>query len=159
MERKLIMIELNGIVLCFQGQYYSVARSDILPNWYLAADECEPRIIASTAGEGLTFVAPFDSPSKWKRFDYQLSSSRKQRYDFYDPFTPQKRFEKNAMGEVKESSKVMVTPTPLEVKVDDTVEGVGFTEGEWSISYDAAFKHEAQFLAGRIFILNIVDER
>ena len=139
----------QAVTIPFRGQFYSVARSDVLPNWYLAAQGLEPKVIASTAGESLDFVAPFDIARKWKRFDYTLSSSRKRRYDFYDPFTPEVRFERNA---VKGHGEVMrlVIPTPVSVREDEAAPPPLKFEGvQWTVGYDPAFKQEAEYLAGK----------
>nr|KAG5708761.1 hypothetical protein BaRGS_031915 [Batillaria attramentaria] len=102
----------DRLTIPFRGQYYSVARSDILPNWYLAAAGLTSKVLACTAGESLDFVRPFDRPAKWKRFDYILGTNRKRRYDFYDPFTPEVRFAKNGAKDLRKACVVSVEDAP-----------------------------------------------
>ncbi|KAK7102185.1 chitobiase-like isoform X1 [Littorina saxatilis] len=139
----------QALTIPFHGQYYSVARCDILPNWFLAAPDLEPRVIACTAGESLDFVAPFDTASKWKRFDYTLSSSKKKRFDFYDPFTPEVRFKRNAVEDQGTCGK-RVIPMPVSLTVSENEQPVKFEGPMWTVVYDASFKQEAQYLAERI---------
>ncbi|KAL8603368.1 hypothetical protein ACOMHN_039731 [Nucella lapillus] len=139
----------QAITIPFKGQYYSVARSDILPNWYLAAEDLQPRIIACTAGEGLDFVAPFDAASKWKRFDYILSKTKKRRYDTYDPFTPEARFERNVVEDLGKAGKLVI-PTPVSVSVDEAAVAMKFIGAQWTVGYDPAFKQEAEYLAEKL---------
>lgn len=139
----------QAVTIPFRAQYYSVARSDILPNWYMAAPGLEPKVIACTAGESLNFVAPFDTANKWKRFDYKLSSTKKCRYDFYDPFTPEVRFERN---DVKDGGKVekLVVPTPVSMTVNEVALPLKFEGAQWTVGYDPSFKQEAEYLAGEV---------
>ncbi|XP_076469345.1 chitobiase-like [Babylonia areolata] len=139
----------QAVTIPFKGQYYSVARSDILPNWYLSAEGLEPRIIECTAGESLDFVAPFDTASKWKRFDYILSKTRKRRYDFYDPFTPEARFERNATNDLGKVGKLVI-PTPFSISVNEAVSPMKFDGAQWTVVYDPAFQQEAEYLAGEL---------
>ena len=70
----------ESLDVLIKADYYSVARSDLMPNWYICNGDLNPKIIASTANENLDYVEPFDTPKAWKRFDYKLDNGTK-RYD------------------------------------------------------------------------------
>ncbi|GFR93969.1 beta-hexosaminidase [Elysia marginata] len=147
----------------FNGQHYSASRSDILPNWYLHIEGTEPRLVKSTEGESLDFVGPFDTPNRYKRFDYTLSSGRK-RYDIYQPFTPEVRFHRYQSMLSSSSSSMsssslsspkdtqcepkLIIPTPYNLKIKDRDSCVDiFSEG-WTISAcDKQFENEAKYLS------------
>ena len=135
------------IYVSFRGQYYSVARCDVLPNWYLTAGELEPRIISCTAGEKMNFVAPFDTPAKWKRFDYVTKLTRKQRIDFHDPFTPEVRFARNLLAESGTGGQLVV-PTPVVVRSSENAQTIEMRNGKWKVVYDDVLEEEARYLTG-----------
>jgi hexosaminidase len=70
----------------FLSENFSVARTDVFPNWYLVAPGLEPRTVVNTAGESLDWVGDFDSENKWKRYDYKITGA--EAHDRYDPFSP-----------------------------------------------------------------------
>ena len=74
-----------------------------MPNWYIAADGLQARTITSTAGEKLSFVGPFETYRKWKRFPS----------DLYNPYTTEKRLE---LGFVKDDSKKKSKTNIVKVK-------------------------------------------
>ena len=114
-----------------------IAKTDVMPNWYVAARGLNPRIIESTRGESLTFVGPFDSESKWKRSPE----------DMYNPFTPEKRFKINNVADLKRPGN-LITPTPLVLKYLSASQRVDLNSGRWNIIANRGLDEEAQFLAG-----------
>lgn len=71
----------NSIRIMFNASFWCVAKTDVMPNWYMATDSLQARTVTSTAGEGLEFVGPFDSKNKWKRYPS----------DRYNPYTAKQR--------------------------------------------------------------------
>ena len=121
-----------------------VAKTDVMPNWYVVAGDLEPRILESTKGESLKFVGPFNSASKWKR----------SAQDLYDPFTPEKRFEINDIADLKSPGQLII-PTPLVLKYVSKSKRVDFNEGKWNIVAERCLDIEAQYLAG-MFLRNVL---
>ncbi|XP_025106170.1 uncharacterized protein LOC112571424 isoform X3 [Pomacea canaliculata] len=140
----------ESIIIPIKGQYYSVSRTDIFPNWYIAADGLTPKVIACTANETLDFVAAFDKPWKWKRFDY-IAANGKARYDFYDPYSPDIRFKKNDTEDLGKAGK-LVLPTPARICMtdSDSPKELQFDARKWLIYSDMLFQKEASYLAGKI---------
>ena len=143
----------------FNGQHYSASRSDVLPNWYLHIEGTEPRIIKSTEGESLDFVGPFDTPKRYKRFDYTLSSGRR-RYDIYQPFTPEVRFHRYLPSSASTSSPSSpkdsqceikpIIPTPHTFVIKDRNSCVDiFSEGWTILACGGHFKKEVEYLSGK----------
>lgn len=132
----------DTLEILFKGQHYSSSRSDMMPNWYMTADGCEPRIIKSTKGDELNYVEAFDEPCKWKRFDYVLDSGLK-RQDKYNPWTPKVRFEHNKVENLKKPGKLVI-PTPLKITVNEG--HVCLSEGDWTIQADQGLDREVKFL-------------
>ncbi|WP_284509742.1 carbohydate-binding domain-containing protein [Salinivibrio costicola] len=72
----------DQLVVGFNASDWQVAKSDIMPNWYLASDDeagTHTALIASTSNhkngqvptkpdDELTFVGEFNSPAQWKRY-------------------------------------------------------------------------------------------
>ena len=132
----------------FKAQYYSIARTDFLPNWYMTYPKLEPVVIQSTTGEELSFVDKFDRPEAWKRFDYTLSEGSR-RFDYYNPFTVQERFERNKCSNIKGMDmKKSVIPTPLHMKLEEGI--VSIKADDWIIVADNSCAEKAQYLAGNI---------
>lgn len=132
----------DSLEIKFKAQYFSVARSDLMPNWYLLHPKLKPCLIKSTVGEEMKFVQPFDTPEKWKRFDYVLDSGAK-RYDRYNPYNMQERFDRNKCGDVKSLKPVIPTPVYAEMK-EATVE-----IKDWVIVAREELFNEASYLAGK----------
>ena len=118
-----------------------VAKTDVMPNWYVVASGLEPRILESTKGESLKFVGPFNSASQWKR----------SAQDLYDPFTPEKRFEINDIADLKRPGHLII-PTPLVLKYVSKSQRVDLNDGKWNIVADRCLDKEAQYLAGLFLI-------
>ena len=149
----------ESVKIKFNGQHYSASRSDVLPNWYIHIDGTEPRLIKSTEGESLDFVGPFDTPKRYKRFDYTLSSGRR-RYDIYQPFTPEVRFHRYQPVLSSSSSSSShkdtpwqlkpIIPTPHTLVIKDTENCVDILSGGWTIlDHGGHFQKEAQYLSGK----------
>lgn len=94
----------SKIQILFTADGYAVARTDILPNWYVDVEGADPRILQSTAGEALGFVMPFSSPEKWKRFQT----------DHYDPYTPEVRYNHNEIEDLGHAAHYII-PSPAEI--------------------------------------------
>ena len=62
-----------------QVRYWSVARTDSMPNWYLTFPNLQPSVVTETSVESLHFVADRTRVEQVKRYDF----------DRYMPFTPQ----------------------------------------------------------------------
>ena len=67
-------------------QAWTVSKSDVMPNWYVAGEGLQPRLIKSTADGNKDFVGEFISPQQYKRYDY----------DVYEPFTALQRYNRFA---------------------------------------------------------------
>lgn len=89
-----------------------ISRTDIYPNWYVAAPGLTPRTLLSTVNENLLFVGKFDAPNKWKRWD---SSRRRDRYDPFSPEVRQERYRVRDLG----STELNLVPTPVSLKLFD----------------------------------------
>ena len=131
----------DSLEIKFKAQYFSVARSDLMPNWYFLYPNLKPCLIKSTVGEEMSFVQPFDTPAKWKRFDYVLDSGAK-RYDHYNPYNLLERFERNRCEDVKSINPVI--PTPISVTMKEEVVDIK----DWVIVADEELTNEAAYLAG-----------
>ncbi|PVD24214.1 hypothetical protein C0Q70_14684 [Pomacea canaliculata] len=135
--------------LQFVNGAFSVARTDSFPNWYLAADGLEPRVLVSTAGEELSFVGPFDTPNKWKRYDRQ-TEDRDYR-DRYNSLTPEERFDRsNAMEDLGEAGK-RVLPTPVSIHINEE-QYVHLNTKDWVVVSPAKFSPQAAFLGDRLSV-------
>ena len=83
------------------------ARSDFMPNWYVASSNFTPHVIQSTASEEIRYVGAFDSQPKWK------TDPR----DRNRPLSAADRFEKNTRNFPK-SKKLRIIPSPLKMTED-----------------------------------------
>lgn len=96
------------------------ARSNLTPNWYVASEGLEPRIIANTAGEDLSFVFSSDRLT-WDRF------SATSAVDF--GYAPR-----------------MVIPTPDELFITNKFKKVSLGQ-EWRVYGEKGLENEVNFLA------------
>lgn len=115
-----------------------VSKTDVMPNWYVAARGLEPRIILSTKGEELKFVGAFNTPSKWKR---SLA-------DTYNPFSPEKRYEMNNIADLNRAGN-LITPTPLVLKVVSKTQKADLRCGTWTVLARRSLASEGRYLAGK----------
>lgn len=129
----------QSIVVEFDAENWNVARTDVMPNWYIAAEGLQARTITSTAGESLSFVGPYDASYKWKRITG----------DKYDPYTPERRFSINDISDLKKAGQLIV-PTPAEIIGLDVTRKVNLKTGDWAIVASSTLKKEANFLAGNV---------
>ncbi|KAL4225883.1 hypothetical protein ACF0H5_013871 [Mactra antiquata] len=134
----------DSLTLKFRAQYYSIARSDLMPNWYFLYPKLRPVLIQSTVGEEMSFVEPFDEPSSWKRFDYELADGSS-RFDHYNPYNLQERFDRQHCTE-PESIQYSVIPTPYRMKVDSTTI-LTINSEDWSIHAEDSLQNEAMILS------------
>ncbi|KAL3851686.1 hypothetical protein ACJMK2_015413 [Sinanodonta woodiana] len=138
----------DSIDICHQAQYYSVSKTDAMPNWYMTAPALKPVLIKCTVDEELKFVQPFDSPCKWKRFDYVMDNGSK-RYDQYNPFTVEKRLQNNNLAaDLGDATGKPIIPTPLQINLDKS--GVSLKKGQWIIVANEELLNEANYLADKL---------
>lgn len=141
----------DSVKIIFLAQYYSVAKTDVLPNWYMTYPDLIPRIIKCTADEDLNFVGQFNKPSQWKRYDYELADG-KRRYDIYDPFTPEVRFERNLSAYNSNEEIKPIIPTPLQMVCSKT-KCIYLREGNWVIyTKDLNLSKDAEYLSGKLLL-------
>ena len=120
----------------FTSEAYAAARTDILPNWYVVVEGAEARVLQSTAGESLSFVLPFNSPEKWKRFQT----------DHYDPFTAATRYSHNEIDDLSHAGHYII-PSPAEIHSDqrNTLE----VTQDWVIVGTDEVHNQAMILSGK----------
>lgn len=133
----------------FRAQYFSVARSDLMPNWYLLYPKLRPVLVQSTVGEEMTFVEPFDKPDSWKRFDYELHDGST-RYDHYNPYNLQERFDRQKCADVG-PFRTSVIPTPVKMSVNGDKE-ICLSPDKWVIIAEESLTNEANFLSEKLHI-------
>ncbi|MGF1874576.1 carbohydate-binding domain-containing protein [Photobacterium frigidiphilum] len=140
----------------FNAGDWQVAKSDVMPNWYLASEhngELISALIKSTSNringvvptspdKELPFVAEFDTPEQWKRYDSSALT------DAYDPFTAQDRYERNADLSII-SDAVGVVPSPTSI---DVGEGSVTIDPTWVVVYDNGYSEQAHYLAEQLGI-------
>ena len=124
----------------FKAAYWSVARTDVMPRWYVSAEGASARVIKNTDDEELTFVGKFDTKERWKR-------SPK---DVYNPYTPEKRYNVDFISDL-ESAPYDVIPTPVEINVDKS-SSVTITS-DWIVYIEAGLEDEAAPLKGMLYLL------
>ncbi|KAK3580160.1 hypothetical protein CHS0354_030275 [Potamilus streckersoni] len=137
----------DSIDICHQAQYYSVAKTDAMPNWYMTAPGLKPVLIKCTVDEEMKFVQPFDLPCKWKRFDYVMDNESN-RYDQYDPFTVEKRLQNNVAADLGDALGKPIIPTPLQIHLDKS--SVSLKNGQWIIIANEELLNEANYLADKL---------
>ncbi|XP_013407629.1 uncharacterized protein LOC106171729 isoform X1 [Lingula anatina] len=113
------------VVIKLDCQAWSVAKTDVMPNWYVTAEGHEPQIIQCTAGETLAFVAPFSRPQQYKRL----------KQDQFNPFTPSQRYEKNDKIKYRKDGLLLVIPTPVELRADRK-RLISFKYQDWVLAMD-----------------------
>lgn len=144
-ERQFQLSNNNSVTCSLKAQGYQVARSDSLPNWYVAADGMQAKDILSTNNETLLFVGPFNQPEQYLRFQG----------DVFSPFTPEERFQINDVTHVTDTEPKHVIPTPVHINlknrsiiIDDT----------WVMRVSTDFPNESKLIAGlcqNIFLKSI----
>ena len=137
----------ESLTIKFKCQYYCVARTDLLPNWYIVSGNLEPCIIKCTSGSNLSFVQPFDKPEKWKRFDYKQENGF-MRVDKYDPYTPEERWKRNAVEDYGKAG-TPILPTPAKASYD-WEKTAALSIDQFTIVCDEKLQNEALFLKGKL---------
>lgn len=118
------------------GGGWVVSRSDIMPNWYVSIDSSnssQPRYLMSTMSEDLEFVGPFDEAIKWKRHPG----------DLYEPFSPERRYVKNAVNESAIVSRLLL---PAPVSMERTSSDLTISS-DWQILYSTNLLNEGEYLS------------
>ncbi|XP_031565071.1 uncharacterized protein LOC116300354 [Actinia tenebrosa] len=123
----------------FKVKYFAVARTDIMPNWYVAASGLEPRTIKNTIGEGLEFVGDFKSEKQWRRYTE----------DQYHPYSPEQRYDKIDIKDLG-ASPLLLIPTPLHVSGWNNTQRMSLVKTTWTMSVGSGLKNEATFLAENV---------
>ncbi|KAL3885100.1 hypothetical protein ACJMK2_025198 [Sinanodonta woodiana] len=138
----------ESIKCIIEAKDWNVARTDVMPNWYVTDEDMVPKVINSTADEGLSFVGKYDTPQKWKRYTT----------DRYDPYTLKVRYALNS--DIRDVGKEvsLVIPTPYSIKQSDTGGYISFKSADWKIYSEPGFEKEAKYLSDqlRISIANSV---
>lgn len=128
----------DTLILAFNASFWCASRTDVMPNWYIAADGLQARTITSTAGGNLGFVGEFNTSKKWKRFPS----------DLYNPYTAEKRLELGVVKDLKMAPNIVI-PTPLEIEQDDTKRKAFFGTGDWIVLAPKELDTEARYLASK----------
>ena len=128
----------------FKAQYFSIAKSDLMPNWYFIVPKLRPVVIKSTASEDMSFVEPFDTEEAWKRFDYELKDGST-RYDHYNPYNLQERFDRQSCPDPGPLGTTII-PSPLHMTVVET-ERVKLSAENWVICAGKELENEQSFLS------------
>ncbi|MDO6706727.1 family 20 glycosylhydrolase [Photobacterium sp. 1_MG-2023] len=144
----------QSLTIEFDASDWQVAKTDIMPNWYLVSEEngeTLTSLIASTSNhingsvptkpsEELAFVSDFSTPQQWKRYGSAAIT------DYYDPFTAQDRYQRNADLSVL-SQATGVIPTPAQIAMGS---GQVTLDSNWVIVYDNGYEDQAMFLADQL---------
>ena len=121
----------------FEADYWSVARTDVMPRWYVTAKGLTPRVIKNTDDEELKFVGNFDTKEKWKRFVT----------DVYNPYTPNERYDMYVISDLGGAQNSII-PTPVEMTVDTEKHVV--IKSDWTVFIQAGLETEAAPLKGTL---------
>ncbi|MCW8347915.1 carbohydate-binding domain-containing protein [Vibrio sp. ZSDZ65] len=130
----------------FTADAWQVAKTDIMPNWYLANDNGDTALISSTSNlkdgvvpvmpsDELPFVSEFDTEQQWKRYGGIN--------DYYDPFTAKDRFDRNS--DLKTIANIIgIVPTPSHLAVGTSNIEIN---NSWVVVFDNGYEEQAQFIA------------
>ena len=102
----------------------TLAKSDLVPRWYITADGLEPRTISNTADESLDFV---------------ILSKRKKAWD---------RFGNNDIADLRKAP-LLVVPTPLEIVGLNESMKLSI-DSQWVVLGEPGLEEETSFLAGKL---------
>ncbi|WP_087016834.1 family 20 glycosylhydrolase [Thaumasiovibrio subtropicus] len=145
----------ENLTFTFEGAAWQVAKTDIMPNWYLVSEDkgtTVTALIQSTSNqvdgvvpvkpdEELSFVGEFTSSKQWKRYDSAAL------VDQYNPYTAEQRFERNADLSLTPASGVIPTPANMTIGTGHLV-----IDNSWQVVYDAGYESEAAYLAAQLGI-------
>ena len=138
----------------FDNADWQVAKTDIMPNWYFVAEENGQSITAlieSTSNtingkvpvkpnDELPFIADFDTPQQWKRYNSAAIT------DFYDPFTAEDRFARSAdLSLINNVSGVIPTPASITTGSDSVT-----LDNTWVVVFDNGYQEQAEYLAAQL---------
>ncbi|XP_033725870.1 uncharacterized protein LOC117315681 [Pecten maximus] len=112
---------MNTRTIEFFGDNWAISRSDVPPNWYIASDGLDSRLINSTAF-GSRFVEDFTSVRQWKRYGG----------DRYNPFTSRDRSTRYGPEPETPPKKHNVLPTPKQITVTSS-QLLNVRSGAWQI--------------------------
>ncbi|NAW63654.1 family 20 glycosylhydrolase [Photobacterium halotolerans] len=144
----------QSLAIEFDAANWQVAKTDVMPNWYFVSEDQGQTItslITSTSNrvngqvptkpsEELPFVADFSTPQQWKRYGSAAIT------DFYDPFTAQDRYQRNAdLNVINNASGVIPTPAELTLGTGDVT-----LDSTWVIVYGNGYEDQAMFLAEQL---------
>lgn len=132
----------------FLGKYWYVSRTDIFPNWFIAASGTIARTIRSTVGESLSFVGYFDKPNQWKRYETENLK------DMYDPYTANMRYDIYSVNDLGYAPK-QVIPTPVDVKMYES-RWVNLGTKDWVVFAGPGsdkLVETAQYVSGKFNVL------
>ncbi|WP_343552829.1 beta-N-acetylhexosaminidase [Pantoea sp.] len=133
----------ESVVIPIVNEYWQLFITDVMPRWYVTADNASPKIIASTDTENLNqFVKPFGN--QWKRIADDKNVLMQ----------PQSRFAKNAdVHQLPKSAlRGQITPTPQTVKIHAA--DVDLSRGV-TLHLDALSADQADAVIQRFSLLNI----
>lgn len=144
----------QSLAIEFDAANWQVAKTDVMPNWYFVSEDQGQTItslITSTSNrvnglvptkpsEELPFVADFSTPQQWKRYGSAAIT------DFYDPFTAQDRYQRNAdLNVINNASGVIPTPAEMTLGAGDVT-----LDSTWVIVYGNGYEDQAMFLANQL---------
>lgn len=138
----------------FDNADWQVAKTDIMPNWYFVSEENGQSITAlieSTSNTingkvpvkpnaELPFIADFDTPQQWKRYNSAAIT------DYYDPFTAEDRFARSAdLSIIDNVSGVIPTPANITTGSDSVT-----IDNSWVVVFDNGYQEQAEYLAAQL---------
>lgn len=138
----------------FDGGDWQIAKTDVMPNWYIVSEDNGQEVkalLTSTSNtingrvpvkpsDELPFVAEFDTPEKWKRYGSDLIT------DFYDPFTAQDRYQRNAdLSVINNIQGVIPTPASITLGTDQLL-----LDDSWVVVFDNGYAEQGQYLANQL---------
>ncbi|WP_064607119.1 family 20 glycosylhydrolase [Photobacterium sp. J15] len=138
----------------FDAGDWQVAKTDIMPNWYLVSEDKGQEItalITSTSntingkvpvkpGDELPFVSDFTSAKQWKRYNSSALA------DHYDPFTAKDRYERNAdLNKIDNLAGVVPTPAAITVGTETVT-----LNNNWVVTFDNGYQEQAEYLAKQL---------
>ena len=127
----------KGLKIPFQANGANVARTDVMPNWYMVAPNAQPRTIDSTSGNDLNFVGAYDTKRKYKRTVG----------DLYNPYTAIDRFTLFAYH--GKSGAKRIIPTPVSENLD-SIKTMKITGADWVVVVgNELLTSDGQHLAGK----------
>ncbi|EOG7035807.1 family 20 glycosylhydrolase, partial [Aeromonas salmonicida] len=141
--------------IAFDGGNWQVAKSDVMPNWYFAAQDAKGNpitaLLASTSNTHngvvptepsaeLPFVGDFSTPKQWKRYNGPSNIDR------WNPFTAAERYARNADLSVQ-AHPVGVVPTPAELQLATGNVTLG---ADWVVVFDNGYEEQARWLAANL---------